>query len=1104
MSGVTEETLAHDEKRGRESQPPHQGGKRTRGSSKVRSEDLTILSIKIDALDKAMEEMVGRVAKVEGDIGTLESHTLKELDEVKSSVDTLQNSEDQREDAVRSLETKVMDAITTMQQQLNTLKTSLEERGRSPLLDGNSGVREVKLDLPKPKEFKGVRDAKEVENFLWQMERYADTLGMIDDQTKVRIAAYFLTDNAMLWWRRKHADMDKGLCTINTWEDFKKELKRQFYLKNVVYEARKKLRDLKHKTTISNYRRDVKTVDEAITIAESLTEYHKEKGEPSKPKSSKPNFGKGGGDKGRGTSKGGDSRFLQKKQPEGQKKTFKEQTGCFVCKGPHRMRECPKLGMLAAIMEKAEEEEPEAEMVSLRLLNALKVKPLLKNPKGKGLMYVDGKLNGSPVTIMCDTGAAHNFITPEEAKRIGLKVVQEGGSLKAVNSPPKQLCGIAQGVKLCLGSWSGKIDFSVAPMDDFKVVLGLKFFRQVNAYPMPYYNLLCILEKENPCFVTTRRVSGGHQLSALQVKKGIKKGEATYLATLKEIDPGNKIKEEVPPIVTHVLVENQDIMPAELPKKLPPRREVDHEIELEPGTRPPAMAPYHMAPPELEELRKQLKELINAGFIRPSKAPFGAPVLFQKKQDGSLRLCIDYRALNKVTIKNKYPIPLIADLFDRLGKAKYFSKLHLRSGYHQVRIAEGDEPKTTCVTRYGSFEWLVMPFGLTNAPATFCTLMNKIFDPYLDRFVVVYLDDIVVYSNTLEEHVEHLQIVFKTLRENELYVKKEKCSFAMEEVSFLGHVISHGCLKMDEKKVQAIKEWEPPTSVAELRSFLVLVNYYRRFIKCYSARAAPLTELLKKNKCWTWMEECQRAFEDLKAAVMEEPVLILPDFSKTFEVHTDASNFAIGGVLMQERHPIAFESCKLNDTEKRYMVQEKEMTAITQKKLTPKQARWQDFLAEFDYVLEYKTGAANVVADALSKKAELATLTQVSGDLVEKVKEGMAQDPIALQLMELAKEGKTKRFWVDDDILYTLGRHMYVPKWANLRKELIKECHDSKWAGHPGQRRTLALLEAAYYWPHMREDVELYMKTCLVCQQDKVDNQLPGGLLEPLPTPSQP
>ena len=189
--------------------------------------------------------------------------------------------------------------------------------------------------------------------------------------------------------------------------------------------------------------------------------------------------------------------------------------------------------------------------------------------------------------------------------------------------------------------------------------------------------------------------------------------------------------EPLPPIIETVLEENSDVMPEELPKTLPPRREVDHMIELEAGAKPPAHAPYRMAPPELEELRKQLKELLEAGHIRPSKAPYGAPVLFQKKKDGSMRLCIDYRALNKITIWNKYPISLIADLCDCLGEAKYFTKMDLRKGYYQVRIAEGDEPKTACVTRYGAFEWLVMPFGLTNAAATFCTLMNEILHPLL-------------------------------------------------------------------------------------------------------------------------------------------------------------------------------------------------------------------------------------------------------------------------------------------------------------------------------------------------------------------------------------
>ena len=245
-----------------------------------------------------------------------------------------------------------------------------------------------------------------------------------------------------------------------------------------------------------------------------------------------------------------------------------------------------------------------------------------------------------------------------------------------------------------------------------------------------------------------------------------------------------------------------------------------------------------------------------------------------------------------------------------------------------MRIAEGDEPKTACVTRYGAFEWLVMPFGLTNAPATFCTLMNEILHPYLDQFVVVYLDDIVVYSSTLQEHVEHLKKVFKVLRENQLYVKREKCEFAQPKIHFLGHVISQGELRMDEAKVKAIQDWEAPTKMTELRSFLGLANYYRRFISGYSAIAAPLTELLKKNRPWLWSEECEEAFEGLKAAVTKEPVLMLPDFTKTFEIHTDASDFAIGGVLMQEKHPIAFESRKLNEAERRYTVQEKEMTAI--------------------------------------------------------------------------------------------------------------------------------------------------------------------------------
>lgn len=224
----------------------------------------------------------------------------------------------------------------------------------------------------------------------------------------------------------------------------------------------------------------------------------------------------------------------------------------------------------------------------------------------------------------------------------------------------------------------------------------------------------------------------------------------------------------------------QDVMAPELPKTLPPTRDIDHKIELLPGSVAPAQAPYRMAPKELAELRRQMNELLDAGLIQPSKAPNGAPVLFQKRQDGSMRMCVDYRALNKVTVKNKYPVPLVQDLMDRLSKASWFTKLDLRSGYWQVRIAEGDEPKTTCVTRYGSYEFLVMPFGLTNAPTTFCNLMNNVLFEYLDDFVVVYLDDIVIYSCSLEEYLIHLKVVLSRLREYQIYVKMEKCEFAQQ------------------------------------------------------------------------------------------------------------------------------------------------------------------------------------------------------------------------------------------------------------------------------------------------------------------------------------
>ena len=288
--------------------------------------------------------------------------------------------------------------------------------------------------------------------------------------------------------------------------------------------------------------------------------------------------------------------------------------------------------------------------------------------------------------------------------------------------------------------------------------------------------------------------------------------------------------------------------------------------------------------------------------------------MFVKKKDGTQRLCIDYRALNKVTIKNRYPLPRTDEMLDRLHGANVFSKLDLRQGYNQIRVHEADIAKTAFRTRYGHYKYTVMPFGLTNAPATFMTLMNEILAPFLDDFVVVYLDDILIYSKTQEEHERHLRLVLQVLREHQLYAKASKCEFFKIEVDFLGHIVGANGVRMEPTKVDAIVKWPRPQTATHVRSFLGLANFYRRYVANYSFIAAPLTDLTAKGLKFQWGSAHERAFEELKAAVASAPVLLTPDPAAQFVMTTDASGFAVGAVLQQEDpktgklRPVAFES----------------------------------------------------------------------------------------------------------------------------------------------------------------------------------------------------
>jgi hypothetical protein len=337
-----------------------------------------------------------------------------------------------------------------------------------------------------------------------------------------------------------------------------------------------------------------------------------------------------------------------------------------------------------------------------------------------------------------------------------------------------------------------------------------------------------------------------------------------------------------------VLCNYPDVFPEELPG-MPPDRDVDFVIDLLPGTSPISKRPYRMSSDQLQDLKAQIKELMGKGFIRASSSPWGAPVIFVGKKDGTQRMCVDYRSLNDVTIKNKYPLLRIEDLFDQMRGAKVFSKIDLRFGYHQMKIRPSAIPKPTFTTRYGLYEYTVMSFGLTNAPAYIMYLMNKIFMEYLHKFVMVFIDYILIYSKNEEEHEEHLRLVLQKLREHELYAKFSKCEFWLKEVAFLGHIITIECIAVDPSKVSDVLKWEPPRTVSEIRSFLGLAGYYCRFIEGFSKIVKPLTTLLEKDREFKWTGACQASFEELKKRLTTTPVLVMPNLQKSFDIYCDAS-----------------------------------------------------------------------------------------------------------------------------------------------------------------------------------------------------------------------
>ncbi|WVZ13310.1 hypothetical protein V8G54_017840 [Vigna mungo] len=519
---------------------------------------------------------------------------------------------------------------------------------------------------------------------------------------------------------------------------------------------------------------------------------------------------------------------------------------------------------------------------------------------------------------------------------------------------------------------------------------------------------------------------------------------------------------------------------------LPPPRDMEHHIVLKEGVDPINVRPYRYPHLLKGELEKQVSDMLKAGVIRPSNSPFSSPVILVKKKDGSWRFCVDYRALNKATIPDKYPIPVIEDLLDKLSGAKYFSKIDLKAGYHHIRMSEDDIPKTAFRTHQGHFEFLVMPFGLTNAPATFQSAMNNLMQPYLRKCVLMFFDDILVYSPIRNEHMAQLKTVLRVLEQQSWMANRSKCEFGKLQIRYLGHIISAKGVEMDTDKIQAVLDWEKPKNVKALRGFLGLTGYYRRFVQGYGKIAKPLTELLKKGK-YVWTEEAERAMAVLKEAITYAPVLALPDFNQEFHVECDADDGFGNGHPTLEALSAGKKICRVHGS--------------TQSEITK--------LMGYDFDIVYKTGSSNRVANALSRKGEWGIeeveLRAISrpywNDYQEVLKEVEEDESLKKIIDDIKKDPNShSTYTLESGRLHYRGRMVLSTKSIWIPKLLV-EFHMTSTGGHSGVYRTYRRIAQSFYWVGMIRMITEFVAGCVICQQHKYMTASPQGLLQPLPIP---
>ncbi len=689
---------------------------------------------------------------------------------------------------------------------------------------------------------------------------------------------------------------------------------------------------------------------------------------------------------------------------------------------------------------------------------------VLEGTGGNPLMF-DASISGHNARVKVDTGASHNFLSAALVEAANLAVTPCTDNIQLADGTLVQAVGVCK-ARVKLKSNTDVLPFYVLRLSaEYDALLGEAWLKASGAKLDFTAGTLTLRKGKKAVTVAAANKPatepGGGEvqkpyLSALQVKRAVRKGAQLMLlklnfspypgppdstdakvATATVADQPSAAVDGLMSKSTldGILCKHKDVF-AEIPPGLVQREGIPFmRIDLQPGKSPPVGVQYRLSKPEKEECEKQIKAALEKGWITPSTSPFGAPILFVRKKDGvGLRLCCDYRALNKLTIKQVSTIPRIDDLLDQLNGVKVLSAIDLQSGYNQLAIHPDDRHKTAFRTPMGLFEWCVVPFGLTNAPAYFSQAMTTVFGDLLGKCVLVYLDDILVFSKSAEEHAKHLDLVLSKLAEYKLYAKLSKCHFNLPEVEFLGHFVGRNGVKVDPRKVQIVKDWPVPRNQTEMRSFLGLANYFRRFIHAYSTITRPLHALTGDGVIWnknTWTVECQEAFDLLKEKLTTAPTLALPDFDKDFEVICDASKHTLGAILVQDGRPIAFESRKLTPAEVNYDTTERELVAVmhalniwrcyldgkktriisdheplkylqTKSSLNPRQIRWSQFLERFNYEWEFRAGRLNA-ADPMSR----APHAPLGGTGVGSITgNAVADDAVQAHLAVMTRSGK--------------------------------------------------------------------------------------------------